>query len=136
MVFLVGLQGDELLWSQSFLLELFDLRQKDYFRILGGVDARGLKSNHEDAAVLQKMLAIHSDDSSLVWLGDISKHKVDHLNHESVELWFSGILNNGHNVGSFLGHGNQVSSASGRKLNSIKNSLFTNYVGHMRAGSS
>lgn len=136
MVFLIRLQGDELLGHESFLLEFLNLALEDDFGVDCGVNAGGLDGNHENSSVLQEVSAVHGNDSCLVWLSDIGEHEVDHLNHESVLLRLSGVLDNGNYVGSFLCHGNQVSSASGRELHCIKNSFLSNNVGDVRAGGS
>ena len=116
MVLLVRIQSDELFRGKSLLFELFDLRLKDNFWILSGVNTRSLDGNHENSSVLEEISAVKSNNSGLVRLGNISKNKVDHFDHESVQPGLSGILDDWNHIGSFLGHSDQISSTPGREL--------------------
>ena len=73
-------------------------------------------------------MAVLSNDSCLIWLGNVSKHTVDHTDQKSVILWFSGVMNDWDDVGSLFGHVNQVSSDSVRKLNCVDKSFWANDI--------
>lgn len=69
------------------------------------------------------MLAVQGDNSGLISLGNISEHTVDHTDEHSVFKGLSGITNDGDNIGSLLGHGDQISSGSVGEFDGIDNTF-------------
>jgi len=65
---------------------------------------------------------IFGNDSSLVGLCDISEDDVDHSHEEPVVLGFAGVVDDGDDVGSLLGHIDQISAHSVRKFHSVHHS--------------
>ena len=124
---LVRLEG-ELLWlismyrlaepvARSLTLRLDALLSHDvdlageHLRSRGGrVDTVGLDGDDNGSAVLQEVVSVQRNDTGLVRLSDIGKDDVDHLNEHSVLLRVSGVLDNGDNVCSLLGHANEISA--------------------------
>ena len=122
-VTLVGLEGDTLDGSELLLLELFDFLGVDNLGSLGRVDATGLDGNDEVASVLNEHSGIQTEDTGLIGLGDVSEDHINHGYEHSVLLGVSGVLNNGDNVGSLLGHVDEVTAGSLGELDSVNCTL-------------
>ena len=112
MVSLVWLQGDSLHGTEFLLLEALDLGSVDYLWGLGRVDARSLDGNNKVASVLDEVRGVEAKNTGLIWLGDIGEDDVDHGHEHSVLLGVSGVLDDRDNVGSLLGHVDQITPAS------------------------
>ena len=139
MVSFVWFKRDSLDWSEFLFLKLLDFGSVDDLWGLGGVDARSLDGNDEMASVLHEVGGVETEDSSLIWLGDISEDNVNHWHEHSVFLWMSSVLNNWNDIGSLLGHVDQVSAGSLGELNSVHATGWSNQisnVGNSGSGSS
>lgn len=62
------------------------------------------------ASVLDEVGGIEAQDSSLIWLSNISENDVDHWEEHSIFLWMSSVLDDWDDVGSLLGHVDKISS--------------------------
>lgn len=136
MVSLVRLERYSLDWSELLLLKSLDLGSEDNFRWLGGVHARSLDGDHEVSSVLDELSSVESEDTGLIWLGHIGEDHVNHWHEHSVFLWMSSVFNDWDDIGSLLGHVDQVSSRSLRELDSVDAASWTNEVSNMGDGSS
>ena len=68
---------------------------------------------------------IFGNDSGLVRLGHISEDYVDHAHQKSIVMGLAGVVDDWDDVGPLLGHVDQVSPDSVRKLDSIDYSGWT-----------
>jgi hypothetical protein len=68
----------------------------------------------------------------LIRLGNIGKDDIDHGDNHAVADGLTGILDNGHNVGSLGSHGNEITARAVRELNSVDETGRANKVGNVR----
>ena len=136
MVTLVRLESHHVDGAEVLLLQSLDFVLVDNLGGEGGVNTGGLDGNDEVSTVLHEHVGVVSQDSSLIGLGDISEDNVDHRYKHSVFLGVSGILNNGDDVGTFLGHVDEVTSDSLGEFNGVDISLGSDEVGNVRNSSS
>lgn len=107
---------------------------EDDLRLVSRVDAVGLQGNEELSAVLQVEVGVLSDDTGLVGLGDVSEDYVDHSHEEAVILRLTGIVNDGDDVGSLLGHVHKVTTDSVGKLHSVDDTGWADDIRDVRNG--
>lgn len=81
-------------------------------------------------------MAVLGDDSSLIWLSNVSEDNVDHTDQESVVLGFSGIVDDWDDVGSLFSHVDQISSDSVGEFDSVHNTFRANDIRDVRNGGS
>lgn len=84
------------------------------------------------SSVLEEVVSVQSDDTSLIRLGDIGEDDVDHGEEHSVLVGVTGILNDRNDVGSLLGHVDEITTRSVRELYSVNGSFGTNDIGNVR----
>ena len=82
-----------------------------------------LDGDDEVAAVLEEVVRVESDDTGLVGLSDIGEHDVDHADEHSVLVRMTGVLDDRNDVGSLLGHVDQVAAGSVRELDCVDQSF-------------
>ena len=128
MIALVWLQGDSLDGSELLLLELFDFLSINDLRGLGRVDAAGLDRNNELTSVLDEHCSVDTQNTGLIRLSDVSEDDIAHRNEHSVLLGVSSVLNNRNNVGSLLGHVDEVSARSLREFDCINCAFLFNNI--------
>ncbi len=136
MVFLIRIQGNEFLWGQTFLSKFLCFSLENYFRTLSTINTTCFDCDHENSSIFQEPLTVHSDDSCLIRLSDISEYEIDHFYQKPVVLRFSSVFDDRNDVVSLLSHRDQVSSASSRELNGVKDSLRPDYIAYMGTSSS
>lgn len=136
MVSLVRLQGKLLHGLDSLLSQLLDLSGKDGLGLDGRVDTVGLDGDDDSSLVLEEQVCVQGDNSGLIGLGNIGKHSVNHTDKHSVLLGVSGILDDGDDVGSLLGHAYQVSAGSVGELNGVDGTGGAHDIGNMGNGGS
>lgn len=106
---------------------------------LGGgsstVDTVGLDGDEDTTSGLQEPVGVHGDNTRLIGLGNIGKDDIDHGDDHAVTRRLTGILNNGDNVGSFRGHGDEITARSGRELDGVDVTSRTDEIGDVRNGS-
>jgi hypothetical protein len=61
----------------------------------------------------------------------IGEDDIDHADEHPVLCRVTGVLNNGDDVGPFLGHVDEISSTSVRELDSVYGSLGSDNVGNV-----
>ena len=71
------------------------------------------------ASILQKVLGVDADDTGLVRLSHISEDGVHHADEHTVLEWMTGILDDRDDVGTRLGHIDQVATRTMGKLDRI-----------------
>lgn len=98
---------------------------------VGGVDAVGLDGDQKLASVFEIHVDIFRDDPGLVRLCDISEDDVDHAHQKPVVVGFSGIVDDGDDVGSLLSHVHEVTTHSVRELHSVDHSGRADDVGNV-----
>ena len=146
MVSFEGLQGDLLLDFEVAFFKFLNLLGKDNCGFSSRVNAIGLDGEDKASAELKEVLGVDNDDSGLIRLSDISEDAVNSgRDHESVVLGFSSVLNDGDDVGSFLGHVDEISSTSlgvlhSENCSSLKFIIYliyrTDKIGDVRNGGS
>ena len=77
-------------------------------------------------------MGVQSDNTGLVWLSDISENDIDHGDQYSVFCRVSGIFDDGDNVGSLLGHVDEISSGSVGELDGVDGTLGSDNVSDVR----
>jgi len=102
----VWLKGDSFYWSEFLFFESLDLRSINNFRSFGGVNTRCLDGNDEVTSVFDEVSRVQTENTGLIWLGDISENNVHHWHEHPVFLWMSGVLNDWDDVGSLFSHVN------------------------------
>lgn len=136
MVSFVWLEGDSLDWSEFLLLKLFDLGGVDDLWGESRINAGSLDGNDKVASVLDELGGVETENTSLIWLGNICEDNVDHWHKHSIFLWMSGVLDDWNDVGSLLGHVDEVSAGSLGELDGVDASLWANQVGDVGNGCS
>lgn len=132
MVSLVRLQGELLERLDSLLTQLLDLSGEHGLGVDGGVDTVGLDGDDDATLVLEEHVGVEGDDTGLVGLGDIGEDAVDHADEHAVLLGVSGVLDDGDDVGSLLGHGDELSAGSVGELDGVDDALWADDVGDVR----
>jgi hypothetical protein len=129
---LVRLESELLMRLDVLCLHSLDLGGKDGLGGGGRVDTRGLDGDDNVSSVLEEVVRVEGNDSGLVRLGDVGKDDVDHREEHAVLVGVSGILDDGDDVRSLLGHVDQVSAGSVRELDGVDGSLRSDNVGNVR----
>lgn len=127
-VIFIWFKGHLFFWGKSLFLKSLNFTLENYCWLLGWINTVGLDGDHEMSTVLKEVLCIYTDDSGLIWLGDIRKNDINHTDQKSVFKWSSGITNNGDNIGSFFGHINKISTWSVGEFYCIDCSLWSNNI--------
>jgi hypothetical protein len=132
---LIWFQSQLFLGLDTFFLELLNFTSEDGGRINSRVNAGSLDGDDNVTIVLQEVVSIECDDTSLIRLGNISKDNIDHRDKHTVLVGVTSIFNDWDNVCSLLGHVDQITSRSVRELNGIDSTFGTNNVSNVRDGS-
>jgi hypothetical protein len=111
---------------------LLDLGSEDLGGGSGTVDTVGLDRDENTAANLEEPVGVHGDNTGLIRLGNIGKDDVDHGDNHAVTSRLTGVLNNGDNVRSLGGHGDEITAGSGRELDGVDVSGRTDDVSNVR----
>jgi len=82
-------------------------------------------------AVLEEIVGIDGDNTSLIGLGNVSKDAIDHRDKHSVLVRVTGVLNDGDDVGTFLGNTDEITSGSVGEFNSIHQTFRSNNICHV-----
>lgn len=122
-VSLIRFKGKLFLWLDTLLPHIVNLTSKHLGRRRRRVDTVGLDGNDDCAAVLEEMVCVEGNDTRLVGLGDVGKDDVDHLDEHSVFLRVSGVVDDGDDVGSLLGHTDQLSTRTVRELDGVDDTV-------------
>ena len=144
MISLVWFQSDLLLWLDSFCLHFLDLLRKHDLRICSRIDTICFDGDHNTAIQLKEHMGIQSDNTRLIrltlatprkrldeYLSDICKDDIHHIDQHSVFLRMSSIFDNRNDIGTFLGHIEQISTASMTEFNGVYDSGFSHNIGDM-----
>ena len=115
----IRLEGKLLLRLKSFFSKFLYFSFEDDSGCVGTVDTASFNGDEEMSTVLEEMLAVHTHNSSLIGLGNISEDDIDHTDEESVFKRLSGVSDDRDDVVSLLGHVNQISTTSVREFNSV-----------------
>ena len=133
-VTLERLEGKLLLGLDTHLPQLGDFLGENGLRCGGRVDTVSLDGDDDTTADLQEVTSIHSNDTSLVGLGNVGEDAVDHADEHTVLEGVTGILNNGDDVCAVGGHVDQITARAVGELNSEDGSLRANDVGNVGDG--
>lgn len=120
-----------LLRLDALCSQLLDLLGEDGFRGGCAVDTVGLDRDDYTATNFEEQLRVESDDTCLIRLGNVGKDTVDHRHEHAVLHRMTGILDDGNDVRSVLGHVDQVSARSVRELDGVDVSSRTDNVGNV-----
>jgi hypothetical protein len=132
MVTLEGFQSKLELGLDGLSSHLLDLGSEDLGGGSGTVDTVGLDRDENTAANLEEPVGVHGDNTGLIRLGNIGKDDVDHGDNHAVTSRLTGVLNNGDNVRSLGGHGDEITAGSGRELDGVDVSGRTDDVSNVR----
>lgn len=127
-VSLIRFEGKLFLRLDTLLPHIVNLTSKHLGRRGGRVDTVGLDGDDNGTAILEEVVRVEGNDTCLVGLGDVGKDDVDHLDEHSVFLRVSGVVNDGDDVGSLLGHTDQFSTRSVREFDSVDDTVGTDDV--------
>jgi len=86
------------------------------------INAVSLDRNDKVSAILDEILRVQSQDSRLIRLCNVGEYYIHHSYEHSVSLRITCIVNYGDNVGSLLGHVNEISATTLRKFHGVDNS--------------
>lgn len=78
------------------------------------------------SSILDKHRCIKSQNTSLIWLSDVSEDNIDHWYEHSVFLRVSSVFNNWDDISSLFGHVDQVATNSLREFDSVDSTFGTN----------
>eukprot|EP01084_Bolivina_argentea_P263904 446861_1 len=134
MVTLEGLQGGLLEGLELVLAHLVNLVGEDDGGVQSGVNAVSLDGDDVVTHVLEEHLGVQRHDSALIGLGDIHEDGVNHGHQHAVLGGVTGILDDGDNVGTALGHIGQVTTGAVGELNREDGTLGADKVGHVADG--
>lgn len=84
------------------------------------------------SAVLQEVLGIQRDDTSLVRLGNVSEDCVNHSHEHSVLVWMTGVLDDRDDVGALLGDVDEIATGTMREFYGVDETLWTHDVTDVR----
>jgi len=132
---LIGLEGHLVNGAEALLSEDVNFVSVDDFWGDGRVDTGGLDSNNEMATVLDEHGGVKSENTGLIWLGDIGEDDIDHRHKHSVLLRVSGVLNNGDDIGSLFSHVDEVTADSLGEFDGVDSALGSDNVRNMGHGS-
>mmetsp|Transcript_14903 Transcript_14903/g.19503 ORF Transcript_14903/g.19503 Transcript_14903/m.19503 type:complete len:322 (-) Transcript_14903:106-1071(-) len=138
MITFIGFQSKLFQRLEIFRLEFIHFPSEDGFWRSGTINTRCFHGNHSMATILQEVMRIQRHNTSLIGLGHIRKDGVNHTNQHSVLQRVSSIFNNGDNVGTLFGHGQQIAPWAMTEFHSIHGTSGTDnigYVTHTRTGS-
>lgn len=135
MITLIRLEGHLIDGAEALLSKDVDFVGVDDFWGDSRVDTGGLDGDDEVTTVLDEHGGVESENTGLIWLGDIGEDDIDHRHQHSVLLRVSGILDNGDDIGSLLGHVDEVTSDSLGELNGVDGALGSDDVRDMGNGS-
>lgn len=79
-------------------------------------------------------MAVESDNTGLIGLGNIGEDDIDHADEHAVLHGVTGILNDGDDVGALLGHVDEVTSGTVRELDGVDVSGGADDIGDVRNG--
>lgn len=134
MVTLEGFQGKLELGLDGLSSHLLDLVGEDLGSGSSAVDTVGLDGDENTTANLEEPVGVHGDNTGLIGLGNIGKDDIDHGDDHAVTGRLTGVLNNGNNVGSLGGHGDEITAGSGRELDGVDVASRTDNVSDVRDG--
>lgn len=112
MVSFIGLQGQLLFRGQAIFFEFVYLVSKHNIRLICGVNTVGFEGNQELSTVFQVHMRVFRNDTGLIRLSNISENNIDHPDNESIIQRLSSIMDDWDNIGSLLGHIDQISTHS------------------------
>jgi len=81
------------------------------------------------SAVLQELVSVQRNNTSLVRLGDVSEDDIHKREEHAVLVRMPGIFNDWDDVRALLGHVYKITTRPCRELDRIYQPLRTNYVG-------
>lgn len=122
-------EGELELGLDGLCSHLLDLVGEDLGGRGSAVDTVGLDGDENTTADLEEPVGVHSDDTGLIGLGNIGEDDIDHGDDHAVAGGLTGVLNDGDDVGSFRGHGDQVTAGAGGELNGVDVAGRTDKVG-------
>lgn len=76
-------------------------------------------------------MRVEGDDTGLIGLRNISEDDINHGDEHAVLVWVTGILNDGDDVGSLLGHVDEITTGSVRELNGVDETRWTDDIGNV-----
>jgi hypothetical protein len=153
---LIRLEGKLFSGLDHLSLKFLDFLSKNGFGRSGRVDTAGLDGDDDVTTVLQEVVRVQSYDTGLIRLGDcyvekailvcrentsqdehqltIGEHDIDHRDKHPVFGWVTSILDNGDDVGPFLGHVDEITTGSVRELDGVDGSLGSDDIGYVGNG--
>ena len=84
--------------------------------------------------VLEKVVCVQAYDTGLVGLCHVGEYHVDHGHEHAVLVGVSRVLDDGDDVGTLLGHVNQVTTGAVRELHGVHATLRTDDIRDVRHG--
>lgn len=127
-------QGKLELGLDGLSSHLLDLVGEDLSSGSSAVDTVGLDGDENTTADLEEPVGVHGDNTGLIGLSNIGKDDIDHGDDHAVTGRLTGVLNNGNNVGSLGGHGDEITAGSGRELDGVDVASRTDDVSNVRDG--
>lgn len=132
---LVWLKRHLINWTELLLAQDLDLVSVDDLWGDSRVDTGSLNCDHKVSSILNEHRGVQTQDSGLIWLGNVSEDNVDHRHEHSILLWVTGILDNWDNICALLGHVYKVTSDTLRELYCVDGTLWSDEVRDVRDGS-
>lgn len=131
-VSLEGLKSELFLRSDTLFSQLGNFSCEDSFRCCCTVDAVGLDGDDDTTANLEELVCIQPDDTSLIWLGDVSEDAVDHADKHAVLERMSCVFDDGNDVGAVSSHINEIATGTVRELDCEDSACRTDNVSDVR----
>ena len=88
-----------------------------------------LDGNDSVSAILEEVLCIESDDSSLIGLSHIREDGVDHADQHAILVWVTRVLHDRHDVRPLLRDVQQIAARAVRELHCIDDAVLQTICG-------
>lgn len=135
MVTFVSFKGELLEGLDVLFTELGNLAGINGSSRSSRIDTVSLDGDDDMSTVLQELMSVQRDDTSLIGLGNVSKDDINHTDEHTVTLRHTGILDDGDDVGTLLGHVEQVTAHTMGELDGVDETGGTNPIGNVRNSS-
>lgn len=110
MISLIRFQGELFPRLDHFTLHLLYFGGEYDFCGCCRVNARSFDGDDDVSSVLEEVMSIQSDDTCLIWLGDIGENDIDHGYEHAVLHGVTGVLDDGDDVCAPTCHADEITS--------------------------
>ena len=128
MISLVGLKCKLLLGFELLRTKFLDLGLEHGLCWDCGIHTTGFDTYDEMTTFLQEVMCVDGNDTSLIGLGHVGEHDIDHTDNHTILQRMTRILDDRHDVRSYFSHVDEITSASRRELHRVDAALGANNI--------